>query len=444
MVILALCILAQPISAGARTLSYTSRPIIWYQSWLEYMEDPGPLVPERGIIWTGKHFVGIERHEPGNQPQVFYYSLDRENWIEITQEQYFLAALSTWWGNKYLYRSRFHGFDIGISNARLFPEWMSFSSRQPSVFGMSGRVAVLDENFNVIAEYNADFYIIDFAYRNGRYYIKDLFNVVRVSTDFENWTIDNYEGRIPLFNTTGNLVESGVRRLEEPEPNGVHSRANHARIERNEQRINIVHETPRHLIRFQSAGDFYYYGIGNKLMVSRDGIYWADLELPDSIFPTGEMAAMRTDKTISIIEDSFFIRTRFLIYEFPLSEIFKALDEISAPFIIFNDNILGFDTPPVFEDGRLLVPMRFLFEQMGADVEWNQLTRGIHVESGNDIIDISIDNNIAMVNDVAIEMDVPARIVDNRAMIPLRFVSENLGFDIEWNEEMQTAVITTR
>ena len=53
-------------------------------------------------------------------------------------------------------------------------------------------------------------------------------------------------------------------------------------------------------------------------------------------------------------------------------EIYDRLDEMkNSPYVVLNNKILGFDVPPIIEDGSTLVPMRFLFEQMGADVEWD-------------------------------------------------------------------------
>ena len=55
-------------------------------------------------------------------------------------------------------------------------------------------------------------------------------------------------------------------------------------------------------------------------------------------------------------------------------EVFSQLREKlpnNPVYVKFNDDILGFDVPPIIENGSTLVPMRFLFEQMGADVEWN-------------------------------------------------------------------------
>ena len=86
--------------------------------------------------------------------------------------------------------------------------------------------------------------------------------------------------------------------------------------------------------------------------------------------------------------------------------------------------------------------MRFLFEQMGAEVEWEEETQTAVVTKDEDIISFSIDNNNANVNGNIKTMDVPARLINDKTMIPVRFLSEELGCTVEWDEETNTVIIT--
>ena len=112
-------------------------------------------------------------------------------------------------------------------------------------------------------------------------------------------------------------------------------------------------------------------------------------------------------------------------------------------YVEVNKEVLGFDTPPILEDDRILVPMRFLFQKMGAEVEWQDATQTATATLNNEEVSFSIDNNTAKVNGIAESMDVPARMSNDRTMVPLRFLSENLGYDVQWDEETKTAAITT-
>lgn len=109
--------------------------------------------------------------------------------------------------------------------------------------------------------------------------------------------------------------------------------------------------------------------------------------------------------------------------------------------IMYNDKYLSFENPPVLENDRTLVPMRFLFEQMGATVSWDDVTNTATVTKGEDVISFSIDNSTAVVNSLQKNMDVPARLINNKTYIPLRFLSEELGYTVEWDEKTNTAAI---
>ena len=100
------------------------------------------------------------------------------------------------------------------------------------------------------------------------------------------------------------------------------------------------------------------------------------------------------------------------------------------------------DTEPVIESERILVPLRFVFESMGADVEWENSSRRAVVKDGATTINFSIDNTTAYINGTNKVMDVPARLVNSITMVPLRFLSEELGFNVLWNQESRTATIS--
>ena len=93
------------------------------------------------------------------------------------------------------------------------------------------------------------------------------------------------------------------------------------------------------------------------------------------------------------------------------------------------------------EDGSTLVPMRFLFEQMGADVEWNQETQTATATLDNTAVTFAIDDTNAEVNNTPATMDVPARLINGKTMVPLRFLSEEMGFEVTWDAESRTAII---
>ncbi len=92
-----------------------------------------------------------------------------------------------------------------------------------------------------------------------------------------------------------------------------------------------------------------------------------------------------------------------------------------------------FIEPLLNEDGRILVPMRPVFEILGAEVQWDQDTKTISTIYNDKEIIIVVDNDTPMVDGVEYKIDVPAKIFSNRTYVPLRFLGESLGYQVTWD-----------
>lgn len=92
-------------------------------------------------------------------------------------------------------------------------------------------------------------------------------------------------------------------------------------------------------------------------------------------------------------------------------------------------------------EGRTLLPLRSIFETLGVTVEWNGKTNTVYAEKGNSKIVLTINSKMAKVNNVTKSLDVPAKLIDNKTMVPVRFVSEALGAEVSWDKENRFAII---
>ncbi len=116
--------------------------------------------------------------------------------------------------------------------------------------------------------------------------------------------------------------------------------------------------------------------------------------------------------------------------------------------ITVNSKPLTMDVPPEIMNGRTMVPMRAVFEALGADVNWIGEEQMIIATSGNKIIVLKIGASILNYCDVStqenknITLDVAPLIKDGRTLIPLRAVSEALGANVDWNGETRAITIT--
>lgn len=96
-------------------------------------------------------------------------------------------------------------------------------------------------------------------------------------------------------------------------------------------------------------------------------------------------------------------------------------------------NLLTFDrVDPTITSGRMLVPIRPIFEHLGLELDWNQATRTAIGKSGDTTITLRINEKTAQVNGVNHTLDVPATVVNGRTVVPVRFVTEATGQTIDW------------
>lgn len=98
------------------------------------------------------------------------------------------------------------------------------------------------------------------------------------------------------------------------------------------------------------------------------------------------------------------------------------------------------DVPPVIVDNRTLVPARKIFETMGAKVDWIAKERRV-VISGDVKVELVIDQKEASVDGESRTLDVPATLIDDRTMVPVRFVSECLACDVDWDPQTRTVSV---
>lgn len=111
---------------------------------------------------------------------------------------------------------------------------------------------------------------------------------------------------------------------------------------------------------------------------------------------------------------------------------------------ILDGRELTFDVAPVIKNGRTLVPVRGLLSAMGAQVTWDAGTQTVGVTLNTINMKLPVGSDTATVNGAPVHLDVPAEIIGNRTLIPLRFVSETLGARVAYDDASATITITTR
>ena len=107
------------------------------------------------------------------------------------------------------------------------------------------------------------------------------------------------------------------------------------------------------------------------------------------------------------------------------SEILVALN---GKRILFENNV------PVLTDGRVLVPLRAIFESMDAEIAWYDSTQTVYAIGNNTLIKLQINSADAQVGGKDVKLDVPARLIDGSTYVPVRFIGESFGAKVEWDD----------
>lgn len=111
--------------------------------------------------------------------------------------------------------------------------------------------------------------------------------------------------------------------------------------------------------------------------------------------------------------------------------------------LVVDGQQLVLDVEPQVVQQRTLVPLRAIFEKLGATVTWDQATQTARAVKGSDTVQITLNSTTAYVNGEAETLDVPAMAVNGRTLVPVRFVSEALDAQVDWLQDTQTVQITT-
>lgn len=97
----------------------------------------------------------------------------------------------------------------------------------------------------------------------------------------------------------------------------------------------------------------------------------------------------------------------------------------------------NYDQPAILKDERTLVPLRPIFESLGATVEFDPTINLITATKDNITVTLSIGSKQATIDSNTVDLDVPSQLINNRTMVPLRFVSEAMGATVHYDGDVQ-------
>ncbi len=109
--------------------------------------------------------------------------------------------------------------------------------------------------------------------------------------------------------------------------------------------------------------------------------------------------------------------------------------------VVLNGKQLAFDVQPIMDSGRILVPIRNIFESVGMAIKWDVNTQTVTASNGTNTIVMKVGAMTFSVNGADISLDVPAKVISGRTMVPVRAITEGLGMSADWNNSASVVFI---
>lgn len=124
-------------------------------------------------------------------------------------------------------------------------------------------------------------------------------------------------------------------------------------------------------------------------------------------------------------------------------KMFFASDNTNYDLLIYVNGNLLYSNPPAFiRQGRTLVPLKELFELLNVNAKWYNENESIIIEYPGGNIGLSISDNVAFINGEEVSIDQAPVLIKDKVFIPLRFVVENLQADVKWDSTLRTIEVT--
>lgn len=399
-----------------------------------------PVVYEDSLLWTGKEYIKHNASEG-----IVYKSTDKLTLSEsnISSDNYkaFRSVGSgsdkelLWDGTRYI--ARITGYEAPKLRGGALED--------------GRKLFIFDESLNMIDEVIFEGDVCAMSFMNGKYYVKigDIADkekhYVYSSSNLNDWELKGNLSEVPVSNGKSELL------FQYDHTGSAASYTGRDKI--TQSNINLANQIFSEIdyemdsLNYSTVIDGIYISKmitenGVYIGFSDDGVYYNKVKLPDDYLVLKERGTTTKSPLFYDLGDSIAYEEYGLVVRFDKAEIKSSFKEKEHTYVKVSDKVLGFDTEPVIESDRTLVPLRFIFETLGADVDWEDSTRTAIVQNDEATILFSIDNTSASVNSVSKTMDVPARLVNDKTMVPLRFLSEELGFNVEWDETTRTATIS--
>ena len=160
-----------------------------------------------------------------------------------------------------------------------------------------------------------------------------------------------------------------------------------------------------------------------------------------SVFFTQQAAASQLNVNINDADPVYNINHNFGKHTITYSDGAIAVYNADYKPLIINGSLINADVKTV--NDRTLVPIRAIVENLGGKIFWEEKTKKVTIEKDNTIIEMTIGSTTVKINGQTKTLDAAPNIYNDYTYLPVRFVSENLGAKVAYNEEQNASVIVS-
>lgn len=352
----------------------------------------------KDMSFTGKEFFKFEGGE-------LYTSADKVEWTKRE-----ISDLT-----RTVFASNYNNFEIlytKLGNVMRYKDFVETPSYYSGELQYRNKIYILDENYNIIKTTLFDEYPSAISFAADELFVKSgtkIYSTADGDTYIERPELVGYE--LPKDNGNGLKIL-----MKEKDVFAISEGKEILPIKTLDGYV-----PPRFV---EQLGPVFYYVEGKTVYVSGNGYVFQ--KLADCVNKVEVLNVIGNEIVVNNDE-------RFEIPQFE-REINIELD----------GQLLQLDSKPIMINDRTLVPIRQIFEALGAKVDWDNSAQRATVTMEDKTIKFGLNSQIAIVNKTNVMMGAAAVEKNSRIMVPLRFLAENLGYRVDWIDKSNTVRLTNR
>ncbi len=144
---------------------------------------------------------------------------------------------------------------------------------------------------------------------------------------------------------------------------------------------------------------------------------------------------------VDIVNNNTYDASKVVVSDKPKDVVIDPNRPNTEIAVKFNDEWMQFDVDPVLVNDRTMVPLRAIFEKLGCSVSWDDATETAIAKRNGTVVTVTVGSNTATIAGEPKFLDQPPVLLNDRTLVPLRFVSEAFGCYVEWEDETQSVFI---